>query len=136
MNTKILDWLFERAEPVPFSGCWIWTRGLDTGGYAQGWFDKGPFGHRNIYEAVRGPIPSGLQLDHKCRIRACVNPDHLEPVTRKTNILRGESFTAVNSRKDRCKRGHEFTPDNTYSAGGRGRGVQGMPAHAPSKLSG
>jgi hypothetical protein len=59
-----------------------------------------------------GPIPEGKQLDHLCRNRACINPEHLEPVTAKENILRGESFSAKNARKTHCIHGHELSGDN------------------------
>jgi hypothetical protein len=70
--------------------------------------------HRLFYEQLVGPIPDGLQLDHLCRVRHCVNPDHLEPVTQTANVLRGIGPTAVNAGKTHCVHGHPFTPDNTY----------------------
>lgn len=95
--------------------CWEWSGGKSPAGY--GTFsirDTDPlYAHRVAYEALVGPIPSGLDLDHLCRNRGCVNPAHLEPVTRKVNILRGESIMAKNARKTHCRRGHEFTPENT-----------------------
>ena len=75
------------------------------------------FAHRVVYEILVGPIPVGLELDHLCRNRACVNPDHLEPVTTRTNLLRGYSPWACRARQTHCKRGHEFTPENTYGTG-------------------
>jgi len=71
------------------------------------------YAHRYVYEQEVGPIPDGLTLDHLCRNRACVNPDHLEPVTMRVNTLRGETITARNAAKTRCDKGHEFTPENT-----------------------
>ena len=68
--------------------------------------------HRVAYEKAYGPIPEGLVIDHLCRNGLCVNPEHLEAVTRKENILRGEGACAQNARKTHCKRGHELIPEN------------------------
>lgn len=70
--------------------------------------------HRVVYEALVGPIPDGMVIDHLCRQPSCVNPAHLEPVTRRENVLRGLTLPAANARKTHCKHGHEFTPENTY----------------------
>lgn len=94
--------------------CWLWTGQRNTDGYGQ-YKVKGvrKMVHRLAYEELVGPIPNGLTLDHLCRTRNCVNPGHLEPITNAENILRGESFSAVNARKMTCSRGHPFTPENT-----------------------
>ncbi len=91
--------------------CWIWTGALSKNGYGNYW-NRGA--HRVVYELLVGDIPKGMQLDHLCRNRDCVNPSHLEPVTAKENILRGLGLAAVNSRKVECKRGHLFDSENTY----------------------
>ena len=92
--------------------CWIWTAATAQG---YGRINAGGRGvplqaHRVAYELLVGPIPEGLELDHLCRDRRCVNPQHLEPVTHRENLLRAPSS---NGRKERCKRGHEFDAENT-----------------------
>jgi len=112
----------ERLEgkfvPEPNSGCWLWTAALDRGGYGVigrgGRTGGGARAHRVLYALHRGPIPVGLDLDHLCRTRCCVNPWHLEPVTRRENILRGISALAAQAKQTHCKHGHEFTEANTY----------------------
>lgn len=95
-------------------GCWNWTAGLDSKGYGQFRVSTQQkiVAHRFAYELLVGPIPAGLQLDHLCRNRQCVNPDHLEPVDSRTNTLRGEGPTAQHARKTHCCHGHELTDDN------------------------
>lgn len=96
--------------PEPNSGCWLWLGRLDHNGYGQ--FSHGQRrsqAHRWSYERLVGPIPDGLQIDHLCRVRSCVNPVHLEPVTQRENIIRGIGTSAVNARKTTCPKGHSFT---------------------------
>jgi hypothetical protein len=82
----------KRTAEVPTTPCWIWSRALDGKGYGAVWRDGRIIGaHRYVYEALMRPIPKGLQLDHLCRTPACVNPDHLEPVTQTENIRRSPS---------------------------------------------
>jgi hypothetical protein len=87
--------------------CWLWTGSLVRDGYgslrANG---RQIYAHRYSWELVNGPVPDGLTLDHLCRNRGCVKPAHLEPVTWRTNILRGFGPSAVNARKTHCIRGH------------------------------
>lgn len=93
-------------------GCHVWTAAVATRGYPQFWDgSRRVQAHRWIYEQRVGPIPDGLQVDHRCRNRRCVNPYHLEPVTGSENVRRG--FSARGPKRF-CKRGHEFTPENTY----------------------
>lgn len=95
--------------------CWIWTASVSTPGYGQVYLSgRNRIAHRLVYELLVGPIPEGLNLDHLCRNRRCVNPAHLEPVTQRENLMRGVGTIAgQNARKTHCKHGHEFTPENT-----------------------
>jgi len=95
-------------------GCWIWTAAKTNGYGVVSIAGRLRRAHRVVYEALVGPIPAGLEIDHLCRNRACVNPAHLEPVTGTENILRSTSPSATHARQTHCKLGHEFTPENTY----------------------
>lgn len=101
------------------SPCWIWQLGLTVKGYGRCRLNGHLRSHRASYEAFVGPIPGGLQIDHLCRIKSCCNPDHLEPVTNRENVIRGLAacgFVPRSPRKNKpthCTRGHEYTPENT-----------------------
>lgn len=99
--------------------CWLWTAGRTSLGYGQFSISRKPLlSHRFAYILLVGPIPDGLQLDHLCRVRHCVNPKHLEPVTGAENTRRGVGPSAANARKTSCVNGHAFTEENTYIYGG------------------
>lgn len=93
------------------AACWLWARAKSVDGY--GVFaecrTKAAKAHRWAYESLRGPIPAGLEIDHLCRIRHCVNPWHMEPVDHLTNVRRSPGRQS----HTHCVRGHEFTPENT-----------------------
>jgi hypothetical protein len=108
-------------EKVEIADCWTWQACLVGGGY--GWFarkgDGSKLAHRWTWETLVGPIPDGLDLDHLCRNRACVNPDHLEPVTRRENLLRGATRTAAAAAATHCPANHPYDEANTgYQNGG------------------
>lgn len=100
--------------PEPNSGCWLWTAAIDRDGYAVLDTTVGHYAHRYSYTHFKGPIPEGYQIDHLCKTRGCVNPDHLEAVTLTENVNRSSNYIALNRKKTHCPRGHEFTPENTY----------------------
>lgn len=109
-----IDLTWERfwAKVDAEGDCWIWT-GSKTNGYGR--FSDGGhiFAHRWSWQRLVGEIPDEGTIDHLCRTRACVNPDHLEVVSLLENLSRGESPSARNGRKTRCIHGHLLTPDNT-----------------------
>lgn len=109
------DWREKFWERVPVGpGCWEWAGSVSATGYGKFYVDGPRLAHRVAYELTRGPIPDGLQIDHLCRNRRCVNPAHLEAVTQRVNILRGEGPCAKHARKTQCINGHDLSPENLY----------------------
>ncbi len=107
----------ENYAPEPNSGCWLWLGKVADTGYGKASLaGREVYAHRLFYETHVGPILPGLTLDHLCRVRLCVNPAHMEPVTRAQNVLRGDGLAARNARKTHCKRGHPLDQANTYVA--------------------
>lgn len=89
-------------------GCWLWRGRVGTHGYGVSQIFGEALAHRVAYRLTVGDVPEGLTLDHLCRNRICVNPVHLEPVTNRENILRGDGPSAQLARRELCPRGHMF----------------------------
>ena len=110
MRPNNLETLLARTERVTESGCWLWTGPLDRAGYGTVWFrGKATKSHRAVYICTTGTDPVGLDLDHVCRVRCCVNPFHLDPVTHAENMRRSPLIRAWNEKRKAaplCSRGH------------------------------
>lgn len=118
------EWLAKWTTPEPLTGCLLWLGAVHkASGYGAARrtrVSRSNLAHRVVYEETIGPIPGDLQLDHRCRQPTCVNARHLEPVTCRTNIIRGFGRAGVNARKLVCLRGHPFDAVNTKQVkGGR-----------------
>lgn len=105
--------------------CWLWRAGT-KGGYGQFGIGSRTDGskrsigaHRYAYELLVGAVPDGLELDHLCRVRYCVNPAHLEPVTHRENTLRGDTIVARHALTTHCPQGHPYDAQNTRLYQGR-----------------
>jgi HNH endonuclease len=123
-----------KSGPVPahrprLGPCWVWMGARTSKGpKGYGLWNRGtpsrvPYlVHRSTYEDTAGPIPEGLDLDHLCRTRLCCNPSHVEPVTRRTNIVRGLDFRILSAH---CRNGHLYDDSNTAYEKTRIPGRQG-----------
>lgn len=112
--------LEQHAQRIAESGCWAWLGAVNDDGYGRvNLAGKNKHAHRVSYELAKGPIPEGLVLDHLCKVRCCINPDHLEPVTIKENLARGNQAHKGKLRRERthCVNGHEYLEQNTYWRG-------------------
>jgi hypothetical protein len=108
-------YLESKAMPEPNSGCLLWLGSVNANGYARierTATRRAQQAHRVAWEIVNGRVPDGLVLDHLCRVRCCINPKHLEPVTDTENKLRGAGWTAQNARKAFCHAGHPLSGEN------------------------
>ncbi|WP_406227343.1 HNH endonuclease [Streptomyces anthocyanicus] len=108
--------LFSKVESDGTAeGCWLWSGTVAPTGYGQiRWGGKVQYAHRVIYGYLISDIPDGLELDHLCRVRQCVNPWHLDPVPHQINVIRGDA-PRVNGDRTHCIRGHAFSEENTYT---------------------
>lgn len=105
---------FAKVASTP-DGCWEWTAYRNDDGYGRFNIDNTQrFAHRLAYQHLVGEVPEGTELDHLCGNRGCVNPEHLEPVTHRENVLRGNAPAAQQARQTHCKRGHELDGENLY----------------------
>lgn len=114
--TNSIERIMERFV-VKTDSCWLWLGKKDFGYGRVGFNGSHVRAHKLIYEGLKGPVPTGLVLDHLCRNRGCVNPDHLEPISNRENVLRGVGLSAENAKKTHCKHGHAFEGANLLIVG-------------------
>lgn len=121
--------ILERSVPIPIAGCWVWMAGTNNSGYGAMTVHGKPVGaHRASYMAFVGEIPPGLDVHHICNNRMCVNPHHLEAVTRSKNLLE----QPPRKRKTHCVNGHALVDSNVYEWNGN-RGCRTCRADADKK---
>lgn len=117
-TTPAINRFMAFVVPEPNSGCWLWTgalfKGKQYGMFCVSRFRRTVQAHRWSYEYHHGPITAGMVIDHKCRVKGCVNPAHLRAVTPRVNVLENnDSVCTLNAAKTHCKRGHPFDRGNT-----------------------
>lgn len=113
-NESPRETIFRKSIPEPNTGCWLWLGNLDPGGYAQqNRNGRTSLAHIVAYENFVAAIPAKYEVDHLCKVRCCVNPEHLEAVTVKVNCHRSDNVGGVNARKLVCNNGHPFDVYNT-----------------------
>ena len=119
LSAATLRRFWAKVDRANDGGCWTWTGATDGSGRYGSFSVNGKLerAHRVAYRIAIGPVPEGLVLDHLCKVTLCVNPRHLEPVTQRENVMRGDSLQAANARKTHCPRGHAY--DMTMPNGGR-----------------
>lgn len=116
---SVRDRIIDSVLLIPFSSCWHWGMHVNRYGYGHigmpriSGHPKTVRAHRASYECFIGPIPNGMVVHHKCHVRDCVNPDHLEAVTCRDNLMEsGLVLSSINERKTVCKRGHSLDGEN------------------------
>ena len=111
MTNKQLKNYIEERITIDKNGCWIWKNKPHKFGYSYGSINKKSWRiHRLSYIVFKAKIPKNKVIDHLCRVRNCVNPEHLEAVSQKENLNRGNS----KGKRKTCKNGHKFTKESTY----------------------
>lgn len=115
------DSIHATSKPVGYviaeRGCWEWVGTTNLDGYGRMYVaGRLKQAHREMYERVNGPITTGLTLDHLCRNRVCINPDHLEAVPHRVNVLRGNGWAGKHARQTHCSQGHPLSGDNLVAA--------------------
>lgn len=114
-DSTFIDRFTEKVSPEPNTGCWLWTGACLPSGYGQVFFrGRRRNAHRASYEHFKGELPEGTEVHHRCNVRCCVNPDHLEAVSHRENIRVSDTLMGQNARKTHCKRGHLLDEANTY----------------------
>lgn len=120
-----LDDLFDRASPEPMSGCWLWEGANKSTAYGRiSYQGRNDYAHRVAVLLSGRTIPPGMEVDHLCRVRCCINPGHLEVVTAAENIRRGQTGQVHAQRMaalTHCNRGHPWTEANTYHSTRNGK---------------
>ena len=102
---------WDRVMPT-LDDCWVWLGAVSHNGYGIFGCKGNRRAHRHAYSALVGPVPADLDTDHLCRVRPCVNPAHIEPVTTRENTLRGDTIPAKNAAKTHCPQGHPLVDGN------------------------
>lgn len=127
--TDELQQRVKRNIKIDVKGCWVWQRTISKNGYGGAWLKTGyrqginTSAHRVSYLAFKGEIPARYQIDHLCKVRSCVNPEHLEAVTPRENVMRSDAKFKEQMRRTHCPQGHEYTVENTYYRPSRAGGV-------------
>jgi hypothetical protein len=115
VDSSAADRFWGKVRKGPGAACWPWAASLTEHGYGRFYYrGRVMMAHRFSWLLAHGPVADGLMLDHLCRNRRCVNPAHLEVVTNRENLLRGETFAARNAEKTHCPQGHSLSGPNLY----------------------
>jgi hypothetical protein len=119
LDPRVPRRVWDKLQPCPMSGCWTWTGCTMPAGHGQLTIvveraKRRVLAHRFVWGLARGPVADGLELDHLCRNAACCNPAHLEAVTHRVNVRRGDGWAGRHARAVACPHGHAYDEKNTY----------------------